>query len=680
MTKWRERFAVAILFIIAILFLGLRVVGYSFFGDYWSLTHWHYQPWWYNIFWSALFLTAIVFSLLKSRQIALFFNSTLRRIGGLLVVVILLVLFQFDSILFSGGNLRVAQFAQTEYIIHRWFEYGSSLLVASFYQLFKLVGVASNAAAAFAWNALLWISTLFSLWGSILISGEFTRRADIRFWLFFIIFFGPQSLAYFGLIGPELVIIPTTIWFALFAIRAQKNRSLTSLASMWLVFFMGCFMHFTTAFLFPAALYLTIRVTLPLKKWSLAATIATLASLTVILTLLYYYSRSHPEFARIILFPEGKNPFLSYGLFGEQHVSDVIQILLLSAPQILLLIYFFLAERHEGANIYLSTLGWVMLLGGITAIFIADPVNSIVLDLPRLVVYLTPVGILSASYIRTAGTEQESPARLPALVGAVAVLFPFAYLPVYSFISNTDSYAEKYFDDNPGYYIAGGLAMRDAYFYGKNLGRANEWEQSLPVKSQDFLGFQGAQNLALRNEFDGAVEELYRLKTKYPYWAEPRATLVEVQLHLGQYDKAKAEIDTLLMLQPYKKSNHRTLLKYYFISHDYPKALTAAEEALKIFPEDRDLLVEKMTALYSNGLFEQTDSLARELIRNDSTLATPYMFKGLVLERSGNKQLAQRNYELFLKLAPDSPEAPEIRKRLNALVIGLNAEVTPSED
>ncbi len=678
MTKWRERIAVAVLFIITILFVSLRVFGYSFFDNNWSLTHWLYQPWWYNILWSILFLAVVILLMRKSRELALFFNSTLKRIAGLLVIVILLVLFQFDSILFAGGNLRVAQFAQTDYIIHRWFEFGSTFLAAGFYEIFQLMGVASNTAAEFGWNTLLWISVLFSLWGSILLTGELTRRSDVRFWLFFIIFLGPQTLALFGLIGPEITIIPVTIWFAFFAFKAQKSRAVSSIISMWLILLLGCFMHYTAAFLIPAAMYLTIRNTLQLKKWSLAATMATLFSQGILLTVLYYFSSANPEFTQTILFPEGKNPFLAYGLLAPGHISDVIQILLLAAPQLLLVLYLFLVERHEGANIYLSTLCWVMLLGGITMIFITDPVNSIVLDLPRLVVYLTPAGILLASYVRSAGTEPDSPGRLPALSAAAALLLPFAYLPVYSFISNADSYAKKYFDENPSYYISGGLAMRDAFFYGKDFDKANEWEQMLPVKSPDYLGFDGAQQLALRGQFDAAAEELYRLKIKYPFWIEPRVLLTEVQLKVGRLVNAKAEIDTLLLLEPYKRKHHRTLIKYCFASRNYDSALTAANLALDIFSDDRELLVDKMTALYSTRQFEKTDSLARDLIRIDSNLASPYMFKGLVLERSGNKELAQRYYEQFLKLSPDSPDAPEIRKRLNAIVVGADAETNPA--
>ena len=80
-------------------------------------------------------------------------------------------------------------------------------------------------------------------------------------------------------------------------------------------------------------------------------------------------------------------------------------------------------------------------------------------------------------------------------------------------------------------------------------------------------------------------------------------------------------------------------------------------------------MVDKMTAMYNTGKIVETDSLARDLIRLDSNLAYPYMFKGLILDRSGNKLLAMRDYERFLKLSPDASDAPEIRKRLNTLVL-----------
>ena len=669
MTKWRERIAVALLFITTTGFIILRVFGFQHFDNNWSLTLWQYQPWWYNALWAILFFAALIFAFIKSAQIAGFFNSTLRKAAGLLFMILLLFLFQFDSILFAGGNLRIAQLAQSEHVIHRWYEFGSSLLAVSLFGLFKLFGVVANTAAMFAWNTLLWISVLCSLAGSLILTGELTRRFEIRFWLFLIIFFGPHTLSFLGLLGPQITFAPVLTWFSLFAFRALKNRSLTALATGWLIVLVGIFFHCFAVFLLPAAIYVTLHSTLKLKRWSFLTFLAASLSFGLVLGIVCYLAKTNLEFSRDILFLDGKHPFVSYGLFSVKHISDAIQILLLAFPQILAVLFLLMTERRQGAGFNLNGFSWLLFLSGLTVLFIIDPVHSILLDLPLFVVYLAGAGILAAAAVRLALDRAESSPRLPAMMAIMAIFLPLSFAPIYSRISVTDAAIAAYLEDYQDFYIPVALAMRDAYFFDKNFDKANQWEQILPVKSQDYLGFRGADDLAQRGQFDGAIEELYRLKTKFPYWTEPRQLLTQVQLYLGQLERAKAEIDTLLMLEPYKKSFHQNRINYYFQSRNYDQALAASDEALKTFSEDSDFLVDKMTALFNTGKIVETDSLARDLIRLDSNLGYPYMFKGLILDRSGNKLLAIRDYERFLKLSPDAPDAPEIRKRLNTLVL-----------
>jgi len=669
MTKWRERIAVALLLAVSVIFILLRIFGEQYLGYNWSLTHWGYQPWWYNGLWALLFVASMVTVYLKSAEIAGFFNTALRRIGGLLVLLIILILLQFDSILFAAGNLRVAQIAQTDYIIHRWFEFGTSLLVTSLFQLYSIFGMAANTAAVFAWNTLLWISILISLPGSLILTGELARRFEIRFWLFFIIFFGPHTLALMGLMGANITFVPALIWFSLFSFRAMKNKSMPSLLMAWLVVGIGVFFNYLSLFLLPAAVYMTIQSTLKLKRWSVLAIISSLLSTALVLGFLYFLANSSLEFTGKILFLEGKRPFVNYSLFSSGHFGDLMQIAALVFPQLLVVLFLLMTEKRQGANFYLNGVSWILFISGLAALFILDPVQNIAMDLPRLVVFLAAAGILASSAVRLTLDKPDSSPRLPAILAVMALFLPLSIAPIYARISVADKYIETYLDNNLDNFIPTGLAMRDSYFYKKDFDNANRWEQIIPRKSQDYLGYAGAGNLVQRGEFDGALEELYRLKTKYPFWTQPRALLSEVQLHLKQFNQAKSEIDTLLMIEPFNKKHHSSLIKYYIASKDFNSALLASNNALENFSADKDILIDKMTALYGIGQFEKTDSLARDLIRIDSNLADPYMFKGLCLDRSGNKLLAIRDYEKYLKMSPDSPDAPVIRKRLNTIVL-----------
>ena len=142
-----------------------------------------------------------------------------------------------------------------------------------------------------------------------------------------------------------------------------------------------------------------------------------------------------------------------------------------------------------------------------------------------------------------------------------------------------------------------------------------------------------------------------------------------MQLRLKQFALAKAEIDTLLFLEPYKKRQYHRLFNYYSSTGAFADAVNAADRALGVFSDDKDLLVDKMMGLYYTKRIPLADSLAREIIRRDSTLAYPYLIRGLIMQHSGNSRGAIRNFEKFIELLPEAPETPEVRKRLNELVL-----------
>jgi len=151
-----------------------------------------------------------------------------------------------------------------------------------------------------------------------------------------------------------------------------------------------------------------------------------------------------------------------------------------------------------------------------------------------------------------------------------------------------------------------------------------------------------------------------------------RILIAAISQRLGQFKGAKAEIDTLLMLQPYNQKHYHTLFNYFYGRRSYLQALETADNSLKIFPDDKELLVDKMTALFYTRNHAVADSLAREIIRIDSLLPYPYMFRGLIMEQRRNFAGAIRNYQKFIKLSPDDSDAPAIRKKLNDLILKEN--------
>ncbi len=664
-----NRSELIVLFLIALLFISARIFGSDYFGDSWSLEQWRFLPIWYSLVWLLFFVTAITLVFLKSDQIALFFNSRLKIISGLLFIILIVVLMQFDSVVHAGGNLTIAQFSQTEHVIHRWYEFGSSFIIYELYQLYEFLGMEANEASLYALKTFLFITVIVSMIGALLLTAELSSRATHRFWYFLIIFFGPQSLAFFGLIGTEIIVIPATIWFGLFAIRTFRQKSITSLVAIWIILIVSLVLHYSAAILFPAAVYVTLRHFLRPSKFSLLSLLISLLATFILLFSYYFYASYDYELSFKLLHFKGTNPFLSYGLFSQRHLGDMMQMLFLIFPQILLLVFAGFKEKREGNNAFAFVFSGLAFLTGLMFVFITNPSNSVIMELPAFAVFYVAGAIWSCTAIKTSDEMQTHPTRLLALVAVLSIAFLFSYLPVYSNITLSDKYVSNYFDKYPAYYTRTGLAFRDAYFLKKDFDNANKWDIGMRIKSTDYLALSGAKNLAERGEFTPALEELFRLKTKYPSWTEPRALISAVLQRLGQFEAAKAEIDTLLLLQPFNKKHHHTLFNYFNSRRSYLQALETTNNALKIFSDDKKLLVDKMTALFYTSNYSGADSLARELIRIDSLLPYPYMFRGLIMEQRNNFTGAVRNYEKFIKLTPDNPDTPAIRKKLNALVL-----------
>ncbi|MFQ5453042.1 MAG: hypothetical protein ACE5D6_02500, partial [Candidatus Zixiibacteriota bacterium] len=163
MTEKPARFNILLylsLFII-ILFITSHLWGGNIFENDWSFIHWQQIPLWYLMI-LVFLLTVGSFVIIKKKN--LFdnaFDSSSKLYSGQIILLIILIFFQFDSFLYGGGNHLINQIAQTETIIYRWFEFGSILIVSIFYKLFSLFNIHHNFAGYLSWK-------IFSFSGAIL--------------------------------------------------------------------------------------------------------------------------------------------------------------------------------------------------------------------------------------------------------------------------------------------------------------------------------------------------------------------------------------------------------------------------------------------------------------------------------------------------------------------------------
>jgi hypothetical protein len=256
MTDSTARRASFVLYGTIILFTFLRYVGH-YLPEPWSFVHWLHLPAWYLLAWMlAVTITLALAS--RPEKILPLFSHRAFLIGSAIVIAGLLWFLRFDSFLYGGGNMRVAQLSQGGAIAVRWFELGSVLLAKWSYGLFRTFGLEPNDAGWAAWRTFGYLATIGSACCSWLIARRLSAEQAERALLFALIFFGPQALLLFGFVGLEPVVVVFSHLFLLMTLRAVDAFTGKNLALIWAVALVALCFHISLAFLLPPAFLITL--------------------------------------------------------------------------------------------------------------------------------------------------------------------------------------------------------------------------------------------------------------------------------------------------------------------------------------------------------------------------------------------------------------------------------------
>lgn len=671
------------LLLIVLLYVAAKFFGGGIGENNWSFVHWQYMPASVIGLWMVTFIAcALSFSLVPIVTERGFSSRWKVRLGlGLLLISF--YFFRFDSFLFGDGNLRISQTAIEEYTVSRWFEYGTIWSARIFGAIWEQAGFLFEGmnnyrmkltAGAYGWQTFSLICSIASLVGAAKLAAELNQNRARQWVLFVILFFGPQTALYFGYIGVETVIVPFTIWAALFAYKLLDVFTTNRLLIFWAVWIVGLLFHISMLYLLPAVVYVSLSSFFSSPRKQKQVLITSMVVMIVLTAGVYYYTLTDFGFSQYILYFSGQNPHSDYGLFSGRHLGDVAQAVFLLAPQTILLGYLLLGRREHALDRRTYAFGF-MAIGGITLFFIINPVGSMPVDLLRFSAYLTPLSLLLADLVNRKLISATGRSVQVGFLTAFCLLSPFSYLPLYTHIDYADGYLSEYLEKYPSYFGAGIIAFRDSYFYRNEFEKADQWEWQLPIKSQEHLNFRGCTNLVSVGRYSEALTVLADIVIQYPYWVEPRQMIATVQLQLGRPHLAKPQIDTCLMLQPYEPSHHINLYRYYQGAGRSSEVERCIAESLELFPKNATILIDQMILYQRSGRPHAADSLADMIIKIDSSEAFPYAIKGLVAEGDDDTANAIKHYEIFIQKSLDTePELASFRKRLNNLVVGQDSQ------
>lgn len=641
------------------LYLAMRVIGAFFIDANWSFTHLFYIPIWYYTV--PVIICLSLFYLLQSKYQLLESLIETKKKQIILFVFFFLIffLFQFDSFLYGGGNYKINQIAQVDKIIYRFYEYGTVFIVSLFYKIFSLCNLKDTTAGVMSWKLFSYVGTVLSFIASLLLAKIINGNSKKRLLIFLIIFFGPQTLSYFGFIGNTSFIAALIYFFIYVGLRFEKNKSFKTLGILWLITLFSVFIHISLLLLLPALLFVSFKKFIKKKQTAFIIGIISYLFLTVAV---FIITSSHFEYSKTILFLKGQNIHVRYNLLSLRHIWDYLQLLLLFIPQSIIVKFLFFKRVKEILTSYRFQLVTLVVLSSNTLLFILEPTHSMILDAPMFAVYLVPITILFVLLISNFETSLK--------YAAVFSLFiPLVILPSYIHIDTAEKQIEDFLEKNNQFYIESSTALQDSYFYLKKLDKANYWYINLPKVSRDFLDLTAAGEFNLAKMYPEALKLYRELKLKYPFWGEPRFQIASIKINQKQFNLARPELDSCLMISHYAKPYLKLDYVYYREMGNYTKAKEKILYALSIFPHDYDIQTDLAIIYYRLKDIKNADSTARAVISNDPSQAFAYLIRGFISEINKQPAHAIEYFKKFIKLAPDEPETPDIRKRLNNLIL-----------
>ena len=129
---------------------------------------------------------------------------------------------------------------------------------------------------------------------------------------------------------------------------------------------------------------------------------------------------------------------------------------------------------------------------------------------------------------------------------------------------------------------------------------------SLQSQQKEFKGnpdtaFKVARELAFNGKRKQAQDSLKLILTKYPNYLDIRAFLASTYSWDGNYNSARQEFEYVLEKDENRKADWIAYIKNEQYAEKYYKALQLSEKALKIFPNDYDLLLLKGKSQFNRG-------------------------------------------------------------------------------
>jgi len=661
--------------------------GHTFTEINWGLDQIKYLPGSLFIIWIVVSIISIVLLLVNIRKhfisdlLADFLWGNKKLWGRWLFVffgMALFFCFRFEAHLYGESYIRIANLAQKSHPIFRWYEFGGTFIPYIFYQIITLLGVAKVAASIWAYQLLSIISGGIFLFFSIKISDLLYEDYHDKITSLFLIMLSGLIMMFFGMVENYPVLLTLVVIFIYLAALARKSSAKKYLYYLWTIVFIGMIIDFQSVTFVPPLLFVTMKLFMKREKTGhLSGLVAALCSILLAVIILYISAAKDLALENMILLLDGKSPEAYYSLFSRVHLADIFNLMFLFVPLFPVFIYaVFLGFKNlRKNNLFITML--LMVLAQIIYLWIIDPKNGMIRDIPQysfLLFGFVILGIYSLLKIRSKINLSQS---LVMGLCPAALILMLPGLILHLSPSKTEESINKYLRYNETKYRSGLIALRDYHFEAGNIDKTNYYDQLVDKKDPAALQSRLVGDLYAHGRYSESFDYANQLVERYPYNYLYRIQRANLLKHYKKLDEAKAELDTALILSPYSVEPYHFLSEFYREQRLEQKCIDVLNKAVSFAPDNTIILIDLTGYYYRTKLYDKADSLAKAVTDIDSLVPHAYMYQGLIADNRKQFDRAMELYSKFIELNDRLPEVPIIRKRMNEIYL-LQRDKNPS--
>ncbi len=190
--------------------------------------------------------------------------------------------------------------------------------------------------------------------------------------------------------------------------------------------------------------------------------------------------------------------------------------------------------------------------------------------------------------------------------------------------------------------------------------------------------FDKGNTLAAEGKYDEAIALFEEFLAKYPEVYQARLNIASCYLKKNELDKAEAEfklvLDKVVAVHANYINDKATSIRafsglgeLYLKKSDFDSAQKAFSEALQISPEDETAAYNVGEIFFSNQKIDEAAKYFELAIQIKKDWPKPYYRLGFVYLNKGDLAKSLDYFNAFLRLAPESPEAPQVKNIIGTI-------------